>query len=229
MTAEQAHQAEVNTELELQDTQEHYEVLETKLIHQGKIFDIIGDTVRLGDTNDIVYREYMTHKGAVAILAMNENGEIAMIKQYRHPIGFTEWEIPAGILDVNGETALDGAKRELMEEMDLIADKWNVLVDYLSSPGCTSEAMRVYLARNLTQTATKFDRHDEEATMEVRWIPIHQAIQAVMNGQIQSPSAVAGLMTLGNHIWQSGGDFNNLNEENLRPANSPWLHRPNAV
>jgi len=197
-----------------------YPVLESHLAWHGRIFDAISDTVDLG-TAGIVPREYIKHPGAVAIVALSDAGEIALINQYRHPVREILWEIPAGLLDVSGEKALAAAKRELAEEADLKATQWHVLVDMFTSPGGTSEALRIYLARGLSPTGTKFARFDEEAAMEVRWVPLTDVVAGVQAGRLHNPTTVVG--SLAAFAAQAN------NWASLRDAEAPWPARPNAV
>ena len=82
-----------------------------------------------------IVREYVDHPGAVAILALDDQDRVLLIQQYRHPVRMREWELPAGLLDVDGEHALIGAQRELAEETDVVASEWNVLTEFYTSPG----------------------------------------------------------------------------------------------
>jgi len=201
----------------LADQLVEHPVLNSRTVFQGKIFDIVGDTVDLGH-GDPVYREYVNAPGAVAIVALDDAGRVALVNQYRHPIGYELWEIPAGLLDVSGESALAGAQRELAEEADLTAATWHVLVDFLTSPGGTNEALRIYLARDLAPTPEKFDRSEEEADMRVEWLPLDDLVAAILAGRIQNPSAVVGALAT-----KAARD---ANWAPLRDAHSPWPHRP---
>ena len=111
-----------------------------------------------------------------------------LIKQYRHPVRTREWEIPAGLLDVDGEDPLAAAQRELAEEADLVAAEWAVLADFVTSPGGSDEAIRIYLARGLSATPEAFAREDEEADMELRWVPLDECVDAVLARRVQNPS-----------------------------------------
>ena len=100
------------------------------------------DTVDLGE-GGVVQREYVQHTGAVGILALDEDGRVLFVEQYRHPVGMTLWELPAGLLDVRGELPLRAAQRELAEEADLRAGRWDLLIDWFNSPGGMTEALRL--------------------------------------------------------------------------------------
>ena len=95
-------------------------------------------------------REVVEHYGAVAVLAIDDDGNVVLVYQYRHPLGRRLWELPAGLLDLGGEPPHMTAARELKEEAGLAADDWRVLVDLDSAPGFSDESVRVYLATGLT-------------------------------------------------------------------------------
>jgi ADP-ribose pyrophosphatase len=165
-------------------------IVSSDVVFEGAIWDVRRETF---DYNgDQITREFVDHTGAVAVLAIDDEDRILLIKQYRHPIRSREWEIPAGLLDVADENPLDAAKRELAEEVDLAASSWNVLSDYVTTPGGNNEAIRVYLARELRDTDA-FAREDEEADIEKRWVPLDEALDAVVARRIQNPSLVVAV------------------------------------
>jgi len=164
------------------------------LIHAGKIWDIVSDVVDLGPTQ--VLREYVDHPGAVAIIAVDEQDRVLLISQYRHPVRSELWEPPAGLLDVAGERPVVAAARELAEEADLRADTWHVLVDFYTTPGGSSERIEVFLARGLHEVP-EGERHvriHEEADMVPVWVPLDDAVDAVLAGRLHSPTAVVGVL-----------------------------------
>ena len=113
----------------------------------------------------VVTRDFVTHPGAVAVLALRElDGvdHVLMIRQYRHASGGHVWELPAGLLDVDGEPPWEAAARELAEEVDLTADEWHVLADDVTSPGAFPETVRIFLARGLQEVAAA-DAHQRTA------------------------------------------------------------------
>jgi ADP-ribose pyrophosphatase len=130
------------------------------------------------------------------------------------------WEIPAGLLDVEGEDFVAGAARELAEEADLMASRWNVLVDFFNSPGSSSEAIRIYLARGLSEVPghARHVRTDEEAEIELRWISLEEAVAAVLDGRLHNPSAVVGVL--------AAAAARAENFQGLRPAGAPWPAHP---
>ncbi|MDR0481847.1 MAG: NUDIX hydrolase [Cellulomonadaceae bacterium] len=193
-------------------------VVEHREIWKGRIFSVYDDDVDLGDAG-IVDRECISHPGAVAIVALDDQNRIALIDQYRHPVRSVLWEIPAGLLDVDGEAAHIGAARELAEEADLHAARWDVLVDLLTSPGCTNETLRVFLARDLSPVPEdqRYTRTEEEAGMHLTWMDLDDAVAAVLAGDLHSPSTVNGV--LATYTARA------LNWSTLRPADSPMPYR----
>ena len=195
-------------------------LLSSQTVYEGRIWDVVSDTFQLNDDGDALVRDYIEHPGAVAVLPMNDAGEVLLIKQYRHPVGMDLWEIPAGLLDVEGEDFVVGAARELAEEADLVAAEWNVLVDFFNSPGSSSEAIRIYLARGLSDVPGHelHVRTDEEAEIELHWIPLENAVAAVLDGRLHNPSAVVGILAA---AAARADDF-----AGLRPGNAPWPAHP---
>lgn len=193
-------------------------VLASHLVHAGLVWDVVRDTVDLGAAGT-VHREYVRHPGAVAVMAMDEQDRILFIRQYRHPVRSELWELPAGLLDVAGEPPLEAAQRELWEEADCRAARWDVLIDWFNSPGGMDEVLRLYLARDVT-VVPEHDRHDrqgEELGMPIRWVGLDQARDAVLAGRIHNPGAVVGVLA----AWaaRAGG------WASLRPADAPMPRR----
>ncbi len=141
--------------------------------------------------------------------------EILLERQYRHPVKAELWEIPAGLLDIPGEDPRIAAERELAEEADLVAKRWDVLVDYFTSPGGSTEPLRIFLARELRDADEAFEREDEEATMEYAWVRLDDALTMVLDGRLHNPSAVIGVLAA--HAARGRG------WAGLRPADAPWL------
>ena len=214
--------AQVLRGVDLTDRLEQCPVLDSTVVFKGVVWDVRRDTVDLGEAGT-VRREYVDHPGAVSIVALRQvagRDQVLLIQQYRHPVGAFEWELPAGLLDVEGEQPWLGAARELHEEADLIAGRWHVLIDYFGSPGGISEALRVFLARDLTgvRHGERFTREGEEHGMPVCWVDLDEAHEAVMAGQLHNPSAVVGILTA--HAARA------RDWATVRPYDAPWPEHP---
>lgn len=185
---------------------------------QGRVWNLVSDEVDLGHAR--VKRDFVQHTGAVAILALNESDELYLVRQYRHPVGVECWEPPAGLLDVADESPVEAAKRELHEEADLTAATWHVLADYFPSGGGSSEALRVFLARNLDAVpeAERHVRTDEEHDMVGAWVPLDEVLAAIAAGRVHASSLVVGAMAA--DLARRAG------WSTLRPADAPWLLPP---
>jgi ADP-ribose pyrophosphatase len=169
-------------------------VVSHDVIHAGKIFDLVGDVVDLGATQ--VLREYVSHPGAVAVIALDDDDRVLLLSQYRHPVGHELWEPPAGLRDVPDEQLVVAAARELAEEADLVAGSWWRLVEFFTTPGGSDERIVVVLARDLTPVAhgDRYTRTDEEAGMVPVWVPLDDAVDAALSGRLHSPTAVTGVL-----------------------------------
>ncbi|OBI88777.1 NUDIX hydrolase [Mycobacterium sp. 1245805.9] len=194
-----------------------FETASSETLHTGKIFALRRDQVRMPG-GKLVTREVVEHFGAVAVVAMDDDGNIPLVYQYRHAFGRRLWELPAGLLDVGGEPPQLTAARELHEEAGLKADTWRVLVDLDSTPGFSDESVRVYLATDLTQV-DRPEAHDEEADMTLQWYPLEHAVDKVFRGEIVNAIAVAGILAA--HV--ATAEFTMT-----RPPGSPWLDKPTA-
>lgn len=167
------------------------------VLARGRIVTLRQDTVELPD-NERVLREVVEHPGAVAVVALDEQDRVLMIRQYRHPAAATLWEIPAGLRDVTGEPLVETAQRELLEEAGYRAGEWHVLADFLSSPGITTERLRVFLARDLTEVPDgerEYVRQHEEAYLTVAWVPLREAIRGVLAGDLHNGVAIVGILS----------------------------------
>jgi 8-oxo-dGDP phosphatase len=167
-------------------------------------------------------REVVEHPGSVTVLALHDDASVMMIDQYRHPVGRRIRELPAGLLDAPGEDPVTAARRELVEEIGYIARDWSVLVDLVASPGFSDEAVRVFLARGLTEVGRPAGGDDEEADLEVVRMPLAEAVRQVLAGEIVNAATVAGLLAA--HAVLAGPALASPVEP--RPVGAPWLDRP---
>ena len=134
----------------------------TRTVYEGAILALRLDQVEMPGGR-VAEREVVEHHGAVGVAAVDDQGRIAMIEQYRHPMGRRLWELPAGLLDEIGEPPVEAAKRELAEETGLAAERWSVLVDVAASPGFTDEIVRIFLAEGLSEVDRPEAEHEEAA------------------------------------------------------------------
>jgi len=207
------------TRAELVDVPASWSVVSSKELAKGNITTYLQDVVTAPNGEEVT-REYLYHPGAVAILVLDDELRVALVRQYRHPVRHKLVEPPAGILDLEGEDYLTAAQRELAEEMGLGASDWRVLVDFFSSPGMASESLRIYLARGVSAAAAPegFLREGEEAEMDAVWAPLEDLVDAVLCGDVGNPNVVVGALAA--WVAQHRGGF-----DALRPANAPWPSR----
>lgn len=170
-----------------------FAVSDSETLHVGRVLAVRLDQVVMPGGR-VARREIVEHPGAVAIVALHDDASVMMIDQYRHAVGRRLRELPAGLLDTAGEEPVSTARRELVEEVGCTAQEWSVLVDVVSSPGFSDEAVRVFLARGLTEIGRPAGGDDEEADLSVVRVPLTDAVRQVLAGEIVNASTVAGLL-----------------------------------
>lgn len=207
-------------------------VLSHERIWSGPIFTVDDDVVELAPGQDPVRRQVVAHHDAVNIVALREGeessqadgaAEILMVRQYRHPVRASLWEIPAGLLDMPGEDPVLAAQRELAEETDHRAAHWAALVDYYASPGFTTEGCRSFLARGLEllPESERTPRSEEEAEFVPTWFRFDDVVEAVLAGRLHNPSTVMGVL--------AADRARSRGWEGLREAGAPWLRSPESL
>lgn len=183
----------------------------------GRVWDVRSDEVTLADGQSVV-RDVVVHPGAVGIIALDDDDQVLLLRQYRHPVGMYLWEPPAGLLDVTGEPPWRCAQRELAEEAGLQAEQWWTLADWFNTPGGSTESFRCFLARGLSEVpGGRPERDDEERDMPIRWVPLADAVAAVLAGQLHNPTSVTGILAADSarvRGWQ-----------HLRAYDAPWPAR----
>jgi ADP-ribose pyrophosphatase len=201
--------------MNIADVPERWPVVSTAELARGRLVAVRTDKVRTPD-NQIAERDVVLHPGAVAVLALDDAQRVLLIRQYRHPVGRLLWEIPAGLRDVAGEPLWAAARRELVEEAGYRARDWRVLADYYSSPGFSTERLRVFLARDLEyvpEAERDFVPEAEEAYLISAWLPLDEAVHKVFAGDLHNGVAALGLLAA--YAARSEG-FGGL-----RPADAP--------
>ncbi|WP_416975338.1 NUDIX domain-containing protein [Streptomyces sp. 4F14] len=203
----------------IKDTPQEWEIRATDTPFVGKKTSVRTDDVVMPD-GSVVRRDYQVHPGSVAVLALDDEDRVLLIKQYRHPVREKLWEIPAGLLDVPGENPLHAAQRELYEEAHVKAESWHVLTDVYTTPGGCDEAVRVFLARGLSEAqGRRFEVEDEEADMEYARVPVAELVRGILAGELHNNCLVVGVLSL---VAARAGDGLGA----LRPAEAAWLARP---
>lgn len=194
----------------MQDRREQWPVETSDSAFDGKVISVRRDFVRSPVDGTTFQRDVVVHPGAVAIVVLDEQDRVLVISQYRHPVGYRLAELPAGLRDVEGEPPLQAAQRELYEEGHVWATDWRVLTDVFSSPGMTDEAVRIFLARGITDVPDdeRYNGQHEEADMPTFWVPLADVIQAVLAGQVQNALLCVGVLA----AWAAShdGGYNSL-------------------
>lgn len=198
----------------VEDSFESHEVVARRLQFSGAVWDVRSDDVLIG--SHAVTRDLVVHPGAVGVVALDEHDRVLLIRQYRHPVGGFLFEPPAGLLDTHRESALSCARRELAEEAGLRAHVWHVLIDFLNSPGGTSETFRCFLARGVEHlpAGREHTGEAEEAHLPQAWVPLDEAVGLVLSGRIQNPTATNGILAAAAAKARGWAD--------LRSAEAPW-------
>lgn len=162
--------------------------IETKEIFTGRIIKVRVDTVRLPDGGQST-REVVEHAGAVAVVAVDHDNNIIMVRQYRKPVERALIEIPAGTME-KGEDPLVCAQRELREETGFTAQHWEKILSYYSAPGFTDEHLHLYLASGLTGGEIELD---EDEFVETIRLPLREAYQMIFEGKISDGKSIIGI------------------------------------
>jgi ADP-ribose pyrophosphatase len=192
-------------DLEVRDAPESWPVASSEVLADGSLVRLRTDMVRMPE-GDLVARDILEHPGAVAILALGSDDRVLLIRQYRHPVGRLLWEIPAGLRDVAGEPLHVTAQRELLEEAGHRAAQWHVLTDTFTSPGISTERLRIFLARGLAEvpeSERSYVREHEEAHLRLSWLPLDEAVRRVLAGELHN--GVTGLGILAAYAARQGG------------------------
>jgi ADP-ribose pyrophosphatase len=172
-----------------------YDVVRTETVYDGHVITLVRDTVAMPGGGDRV-REVVHHPGAVAVVALDDDDRVLLLRQYRHPFGQYLWELPAGLRDSEGEPPVETAQRELAEEAGLAAERWALLATNYSSPGFCDEQVLIYLAEGLSDAERPegFTAQHEELDMTLERVPLSDAVQRVFDGGVRNSSAIVGIL-----------------------------------
>lgn len=172
-----------------------YEDILEKLFDRRRVFDgaiiHVDHMTALLPNGKTALREVAVHMGASAVVPVDEEGSVYLVRQFRAPLEKVTLEIPAGKLDHPGENRLEAAQRELREETGFSADSWKKLTDLATTPGFCSEVISIYLAQNLHSGKTDFD---EDEFLNLVKMPLSQAVDQVMAGEICDSKTICGLL-----------------------------------
>jgi ADP-ribose pyrophosphatase len=162
------------------------------LIYQGQLLQLGIESLTLPNGKHLDL-EVLRHPGGAAVVALDQQGQVCLLRQYRHASGGWLWELPAGRLEAN-ESPHTTAARELAEEAGLQAGRWDTLGKTLVTPGYSDELIYLYLARDLTVVPAQPEAHE---LFEVHWLPFSQALEQVHDGTIIDAKTMLGLTLAG--------------------------------
>ena len=164
--------------------------LERERIFDGVVLKVVKDKVLLPD-GGVSYREFCLHNGGVAVLPLDDDGYVTLVKQYRYAHGREFIEIPAGKLDYAGEDRREAAIRELREETGATCKRLDFMGDFYSSPALLDERISMYLARGLEFGETDFD---DDEYIEIERIPVDELVRMICAGEILDAKTQAGVL-----------------------------------
>jgi 8-oxo-dGDP phosphatase len=176
----------------IEDTPQSHPVTRSEVVYEGAVWRVRRDVIDYPSGE--ITRDYVDHPGAACVIALDEERNVVLLSQYRHPVGLRNVEIPAGLLDIPGEDPLVCAKRELAEEAGLEATDWAHLMTLNVSPGGSNEIIHIYLAEGLSDVASDFVKTGEEVDMTVHRVPLSEAVEACFEGRITNNIAVTALL-----------------------------------
>lgn len=179
-------------------------VAESHTVYEGLVWNVARDSVDFAPGVNFS-RDYVAHTGAVAILALTHEGEAIVIRQYRHPAGAHMWELPAGLLDKEGEDPAAAALRELEEETGYTASEAHHLLDYYPSAGGSNEKISVYAAHECVKApSVDFTRVDEEAEILTRTVALDDLESAALSGRLHNSALLIATLAYTARARRSG-------------------------
>ena len=161
---------------------------ECDYVYKGRIVNLRNDLIKLPN-GKASQREFVEHRGGVAVLAVTDDGFVPLVRQFRYPLGAQIWEIPAGTLEI-GENPDDAIRRELAEEAGLKAESITSLGAFYPTVGYSNEIIRLYLAKGLTYVGAK---PDEDEFLEIKYFPIDELRKKCLSGEITDSKTIIAL------------------------------------
>jgi 8-oxo-dGTP pyrophosphatase MutT (NUDIX family) len=168
--------------------------IERKMIYEGRVIKVSVDTVVLPNGMRVPL-EIVRHPGGAAVVAVDAQRRVCLLRQYRHAAGGYIYELPAGKLEPD-EPPENTARRELVEEASVSAAHWNSLGAYFSSPGVFTEVIHLFLATGLTQAVSN---PEPDEVFQVEWWPLELAVERARNGELADAKTVIGILRAAAH------------------------------
>jgi 8-oxo-dGDP phosphatase len=180
--------------LDARDVPFAYRLIARSQQFAGRVLSV--ETDRVDIDGQIVDRDVVRHPGAAAVVALDDDGQVLLVRQYRHPVGHLLWEIPAGLLDKPGEDPIECARRELLEEGGYTADSIKPLLQLFVTPGGSDEVIHIFQGTGISRApgGRSHTGEAEEADMPHVWMPLDLAVRAVMEGEIRNGITAAALL-----------------------------------
>lgn len=170
----------------------HFELLAREKKYHGKIIDLTIDHVRYPSGTETI-REIVEHPGGAVIVPQFSNGDILLVRQYRHPFGREVIELPAGKLD-KGEDPLECAKRELQEETGFSSGTWRHVTSMYATPGFCNEVLHIYSAGDIAPSYKGQALEEGEASIKILRVPRRTAIEMIRSKEIVDGKTIVGIL-----------------------------------
>jgi 8-oxo-dGTP pyrophosphatase MutT (NUDIX family) len=174
-------------------------MVDVRHIFTGRVIEVNVERVELPN-GSVAELETIRHPGGAAVVALDTDDRICLLRQFRHAVGGWIWELPAGKID-NREPPLDTARRELEEEAGMAAASWRPLGDYLSSPGVFTEVVHLFLATQLTPLPARPEEHE---VIEVHWLPFTDVLRMADSGELRDGKSLVGVYRAAAHMRDAG-------------------------